>query len=96
MSTQPRHFEHNVEERWRCVSPLVQWTSTELTMQHSQMARIVADSVFLQIALRLFGGVRVAEALLSVCTQLSLRMWEVKGAPECTFTRLRLLGWRMA
>jgi hypothetical protein len=86
MSTQPRHFEHNVEERWRCVSPLVQWTSTELTMQHSQMARIVADSVFLQIALR----------LLSVCTQLSLRMWEVKGAPECTFTRLRLLGWRMA
>jgi hypothetical protein len=57
-------------------------------MQHLQMARIVADSVFLQNAFRFFGGVRVAEVLLSVCTQLSLRMWEVEGAPECALTLL--------
>ena len=48
------------------VSPLAQWTSTELTMQHSQLARIATDLVYLQNAFAFFGGVRVVEALLSV------------------------------
>ena len=48
------------------VSPLAQWTSTELTMQHSQLARIVTDVFYMQIAFAFFGGVRIAEALLNV------------------------------
>ena len=48
------------------VSPVAQWTSTELTMQHSQLARIATDLVYLQNAFAFFGGVRVVEALLSV------------------------------
>ncbi|KAG0608015.1 hypothetical protein M758_8G071600 [Ceratodon purpureus] len=48
------------------VSPLAQWTSTELTMQHTQLARIVTDVYYMQFAFAFFGGVRVVEALLSV------------------------------
>jgi hypothetical protein len=48
------------------VSPLAQWTSTELTMQHSQLARIVTDVFYMQIAFGFFGGVRIVEALFSV------------------------------
>ena len=44
-------------------SPLVQWhPQSSRCAQHSQLVRIVADLV----AFRFFGGVRVAEALLSV------------------------------
>lgn len=48
------------------VSSLAQWTSTELTMQHSQLARIATDVFYLQIAFSFFGGVRVVEALVNV------------------------------
>lgn len=48
------------------VSPLAQWTSTELTLQHSQMARIATDLRYLQNAFAFFGAVRVVEALLAV------------------------------
>jgi hypothetical protein len=48
------------------VSPLAQWTSTELTMQHSQMARIATDLRYLQNAFAFFGAVRIVEALLAV------------------------------
>lgn len=48
------------------VDPLSQWTSTELTMQHSQIARIATDVFYLQGAFAFFGGVRVVEALFSV------------------------------
>lgn len=48
------------------VDPLAQWTSIEITMQHSQLARIATDVRYLQRAFAFFGAVRVVEAFLSV------------------------------
>lgn len=63
------------------VSPLAQWTSTELTMQHSQLARIATDVRYLQNAFAFFGAVRVVEALVSVFS----------ASPEPDFGKLKEL-----
>ncbi|XP_024379369.1 uncharacterized protein [Physcomitrium patens] len=48
------------------VSPLDEFTTTELTMEHAQLARITTDIWYLQNAFAFFGAVRATEALMSV------------------------------
>lgn len=50
------------------VDILTQWTSTELTLQHAQMARIAQDTRYLVLAFGLFGIVRILEAIVLTVT----------------------------
>ncbi|KAG6547483.1 hypothetical protein Mapa_010931 [Marchantia paleacea] len=50
------------------VDSVIQWTSTELTLQHAQMARIAKDTRYLVLAFGLFGIVRILEAIVLTFT----------------------------
>ena len=53
-------------ERKDGVTALYQWSATELTMQHDQLARIAIDINYLVFAFAFFGWVRILEAILAV------------------------------
>ncbi|KAG0630539.1 hypothetical protein M758_1G186100 [Ceratodon purpureus] len=48
------------------VTAVYQWSATELTMQHDQLARIAIDINYLVFAFAFFGWVRILEAILAV------------------------------
>ena len=53
-------------ERKDGVAAVNQWSATELTMQHDQLARIAIDINYLVFAFAFFGWVRILEAILAV------------------------------